>query len=260
MITNIGFDVVVMSDLHLGMNDSKPKKILNFLNSITTKTLILNGDIIDIDAINRGSKLKSNHMKVVMKIIELAKEIEVIYVRGNHDDSVRELFDLNILNIKFVDYYIFTHNNLKHLVFHGDVIDISTKWKILTQIGSVGYDIALRLNSIYNRYREWRKKPYLSISKIIKENFKEVISFINNFEKNAVNYAKSKGCDVAICGHIHIPKITSIDNMIYLNSGDWVENFTALTLRGEEGWQIYKFEQESFSPSTLQNITIMNNT
>ena len=69
MITNIGFDVVVMSDLHLGMNDSKPKKILNFLNSIKTKTLILNGDIIDIDAINRGSKLKSNHMKVVMKII-----------------------------------------------------------------------------------------------------------------------------------------------------------------------------------------------
>ena len=39
-----------MSDLHLGMNDSKPKEILNFLSRIQTDALILNGDIIDIVA------------------------------------------------------------------------------------------------------------------------------------------------------------------------------------------------------------------
>jgi UDP-2,3-diacylglucosamine pyrophosphatase LpxH len=255
MTTTIGFEVVIMSDLHLGMKDCKPKKILQFLNSITTKTLILNGDIVDIDAINRGSKFKSNHMKVITKLIELAKTIEVIYIRGNHDDQVREFFDLNILNIKFLENYILNYNDFKYLVFHGDIIDISTKWKFLTQIGSIGYDIALRLNSFYNRYREWRGKPYLSISKIIKENFKEVISFINNFEKNAVNYAKTKGCDAAICGHIHIPCKKHIDNILYLNSGDWVENFTALGLTSEGEWQILKFE-DLISPSTQSQTRI----
>ncbi len=58
-----------MSDLHLGMNNSKPKSILNFLNSIQTDLLILNGDIIDIDAIKRGSKWKNKHTKVLLKII-----------------------------------------------------------------------------------------------------------------------------------------------------------------------------------------------
>jgi UDP-2,3-diacylglucosamine pyrophosphatase LpxH len=224
------------------MKDCKPKKILQFLNSITTKKLILNGDIIDIDAINRGSKIKNNHMKVITKLIDLAKTIDVIYIRGNHDNQIKQLFDLNILNINFTENYILKHNNLNYLIFHGDIIDISTKWKFITQIGSIGYDIALRLNSIYNKYREWRGKPYLSISKIIKENFKEVISFINNFEINAVNYAKTKGCDAAICGHIHIPCKKYIDNILYLNSGDWVENFTALGLTSNGDWILLKFE------------------
>ena len=52
-----------MSDLHLGMNDSKPKEILNFLSRIQTDTLILNGDIIDIDALNRGAKWKNKHTR-----------------------------------------------------------------------------------------------------------------------------------------------------------------------------------------------------
>ena len=46
-----------------------------------------------------------------------------------------------------------------------------------------------------------------------------------------------------ICGHIHQPVISTIEtdkgSVEYLNSGDWVENFTALEYdKGE--WAIYK--------------------
>lgn len=240
MIETTGFEIVVMSDLHLGMTDCKPKKILKFLNAIHTKKLILNGDIIDIDAINRGSKWKNNHTKVITKLLEMAKYTEIIYLRGNHDDDIKNLFDTNIINVKFQENYQFTFDNVNYLVFHGDVIDISTKWKFLTHIGSIGYDIALRINSWYNKYREWRNLPYLSISKIIKENFKEALKFINNFEDNAATYAKNKNCNAVICGHIHIPIIKKINNVLYLNSGDWVENFTALTLDSNGTWHIFK--------------------
>jgi UDP-2,3-diacylglucosamine pyrophosphatase LpxH len=233
-----GYDVVILSDLHLGMSDSKPKKILKFLESIKTNILILNGDIVDIDALKRGGKWKNNHTNVVMKILEMSKNTEVIYIRGNHDDDIKELYGSHVMNIKFADEYILHRNGKKYLIFHGDKIDITTNWKFLTHIGSVGYDVSLKINTWYNQYREWRNQPYYSISKVIKENFKEAISFINNFEQNACDYAMKKNCDGVICGHIHVPSLKTINNISYYNSGDWVENFSALVLHKNGTWEI----------------------
>ena len=238
MTTTTGYKCVVLSDLHLGMNDCKPKRILNFLDTIKTDLLILNGDIIDIDAMRRGSKWKDKHMKVLIKLLDISRNTEVIYIRGNHDDEVKDLYSSMLGNIKFMDEYIYESNNKKYIVFHGDKIDVTTKYKLLTQIGSIGYDVALRINTWYNKYREWTKQPYYSISKVIKENFKKALSFINDFEENACNYAKTIHCNGVICGHIHIPSIKVIDDIEYYNSGDWVENFTALVLTSEDEWEL----------------------
>jgi UDP-2,3-diacylglucosamine pyrophosphatase LpxH len=238
MTTTTGYKCVVLSDLHLGMNDCKPKRILNFLDTIKTDLLILNGDIIDIDAMRRGSKWKDKHMKVLIKLLDISRHTEVIYIRGNHDDEVKDLYSSILGNIKFMDEYIYESNNKKYLVFHGDKIDVTTKYKLLTQIGSIGYDVALRINTWYNKYREWTNQPYYSISKVIKENFKKALSFINDFEENACNYAKTIHCNGVICGHIHIPSIKVIDDIKYYNSGDWVENFTALVLTYEDEWEL----------------------
>ena len=238
MTTTTGYKCVVLSDLHLGMNDCKPKRILNFLETIKTDLLILNGDIIDIDAMRRGSKWKDKHMKVLIKLLDISRNTEVIYIRGNHDNEVKDLYSSMLGNIKFMDEYIYESNNKKYIVFHGDKIDVTTKYKLLTQIGSIGYDVALRINTWYNKYREWTKQPYYSISKVIKENFKKALSFINDFEENACNYAKTIHCNGVICGHIHIPSIKVIDDIEYYNSGDWVENFTALVLTSEDEWEL----------------------
>jgi UDP-2,3-diacylglucosamine pyrophosphatase LpxH len=46
-----------------------------------------------------------------------------------------------------------------------------------------------------------------------------------------------------VCGHIHEPKIqpTKTENgeVVYLNSGDWIENLTALEFH-KNSWSIYK--------------------
>ena len=242
MTTTTGYKCVVLSDLHLGMADSKPKKILEFLESIKTDVLILNGDIIDVDALNRGSKWKNKHMKVVIKLLDMSRNTEIIYIRGNHDNDVKELYSSGLGNIKFMDEYIYTVDDKKYLVFHGDKIDITTKYKLLTQIGSIGYDLALRINTWYNKYREFTGKPYYSISKVIKENFKKALSFINDFEINACDYAKTLNCDGVICGHIHIPAIKEINGVEYYNSGDWVENFSALVLTKNNKWKLISME------------------
>ena len=243
MTTTTGYKCVILSDLHLGMTDSKPKRILKFLESIKTDLLILNGDIIDNDALRRGAKWKGKHMKVVIKLLEMAKDIDIIYIRGNHDNDVKDLYHTSLGNIKFMDEYIYSVNDKKYLIFHGDKIDVTTKYKFLTHIGSIGYDFALRLNTWYNKYRELTGKPYYSISKAIKENFKKALSFINDFEVNACDYAKTVHCDGVICGHIHIPSVKVINDIEYYNSGDWVENFSALVLTQDDKWELKTFEQ-----------------
>ena len=227
-----------MSDLHLGMKDSSPKKILEFLDSIHTDLLILNGDIIDMDALKRGSKWKNKHTKVIMKLLDMSRDIDIIYLRGNHDSDLEDVYGYKFGNIKFMDEYIYNHDDKKILIFHGDKIDVTVKYKFLSQIGSIGYDLALRLNTLYNEYRMRTGKPYYSISKWIKKNVKNAISFVNDFEINACEYAKSKKCDSVICGHIHIPVIKKIDGINYYNSGDWVENFSCLVLTSENEWKL----------------------
>jgi UDP-2,3-diacylglucosamine pyrophosphatase LpxH len=177
-------------------------------------------------------------MKVLIKLLDMSRHTEIIYIRGNHDNDVKDLYNSILGNIKFMDEYVYFVNGKKYLVFHGDKIDITTKYKLLTQIGSIGYDLALRLNTWYNRYREFTGKPYYSISKVIKENFKKAVSFINDFEENACDYAKTVHCDGVICGHIHIPSAKVINGIEYYNSGDWVENFSCLVLTLENEWKL----------------------
>lgn len=232
-----------MSDLHLGMNNSKPKSILNFLNSIQTDLLILNGDIIDIDAIKRGSKWKNKHTKVLLKILELSKTTKVIYIRGNHDDEIKHFYDAKIGDIEFKNEHTITSGDKKYLVVHGDQFEnFGGKLKIVYYVGSVLYDILLTANTYYNAIREKLNLPYHSISKIAKRNVKKIMSFIFKFETKAIEAASKKGYNGVICGHIHTPTIKKVSNIEYMNSGDWVENKTAIALTNNNEWLILDFD------------------
>lgn len=226
---------IILSDLHLGSKSCRANDIIDFLNKNTCEFLILNGDIIDGWAMARGSKWKDSHTKVIRKIMKMSeKGTKVIWLRGNHDEFIKDFIPFVASNINIAEDYKFTSLSGKEMyVFHGDVLDVFiTKFKVLAHIGSVGYDIALWINRIYNSYRKFRKLPYYSISKDIKNGVKKAVDFINDFEANAIILTKSKKCDIAICGHIHQPEIKEG----YMNSGDWCENCTALCEKMDGEW------------------------
>ena len=89
----------------------------------------------------------------------------------------------------------------------------------------------------------------LSLSKKIKDSVKKAVRFIDDFETTAIDLAIDQGYDYVICGHIHQPKIRGYENeqgsVIYMNSGDWIENLTALEYDGDE-WHLYKYSEEEF--------------
>lgn len=233
---------IILSDIHLGSIASRADDVAEFLDNNSCDELILNGDIIDGWSLKRGSHWRKRDTKVIRKILKLnQKGTEVIWIKGNHDDFIKDFIPFSIGAIKILDNYKITSNNIKYFIFHGDVLDFFiTKAKWIGILGSIGYDFLLWINRIYNLGRTLRGLPYYSISKDIKSGVKKATNFINDFEVNAIKLAKQNDCDVAICGHIHHAEISPE----YMNSGDWVESCTALVETYEDEWKIINYHQE----------------
>jgi UDP-2,3-diacylglucosamine pyrophosphatase LpxH len=236
------YKYIIASDLHLGTKHSKAKEFLQFIEENPCEQLILNGDIIDGWALQRGTKWRTSHTKVIAKLIKLSTKQKVVWIRGNHDDFLKDFVGTNLGNIKIREDYVITADK-KYFIFHGDIIDVFiTQYGFLAKIGSVGYDVALFLNDIYNLYRKWRKLPYYSISQKIKEGVKIATNYVNDFETTAIRMASDKMCDGVICGHIHQPADRMIGKKHYLNSGDWVENMTAICIKLDNTIEIKSFK------------------
>jgi UDP-2,3-diacylglucosamine pyrophosphatase LpxH len=179
------YKVIIVSDLHLGTKDSKAKDFIEFLDNHPTELLILNGDIVDGWALNRGSKWKKQHTKTISKLLKLSNKTRIVWVRGNHDEFLAEFIGSHFGNIQIVENYKIdlyqnttgdTWEKTSYFIFHGDIIDVFiTKYKWLSKLGSIGYDLALWLNRLYNQWRAWRNLPYQSISQKIKQGVKAVI-------------------------------------------------------------------------------------
>ncbi|MBO6606526.1 UDP-2,3-diacylglucosamine diphosphatase [Psychroserpens sp.] len=248
MKTKRKVEIVVISDVHLGTYGCHAEQLLTYLNSISPKKLILNGDIIDIWQFKKRYFPKS-HLRVIKKIMDMATNgTEVIYITGNHDELLRKFSDLKIGNISIVDKLVLELDDKKAWVFHGDVFDISiqnAKW--LAKLGGYGYDLLILMNRFVNWGLEKLGKDRYSLSKKIKESVKGAIKYISDFEEVATELAIENGYDYVICGHIHQPKMLTVENKIgkttYLNSGDWVENFTALEYQFKR-WKLYHYDKD----------------
>ena len=240
-------EIAIISDVHLGTPGSHAKELLIYLRSIKPEILILNGDIIDIWQFKKRYWPKS-HMKVVKYLIGLAaKGTQVYYITGNHDEILRKFSGLQMGNLQIVNQLVLDIHGKKAWIFHGDVFDVIMQYsKWLAKLGSIGYDALIRLNTAINYISRLMGKGNISLSKKIKDNVKSAVSYINNFEETASNMASRKGYSYIICGHIHQPAIRDIFDqkgspITYLNSGDWIENLSALEYDNGK-WSLYQFD------------------
>lgn len=241
------YKAIIISDVHLGTEAAKAQELLQFLNNHHTDLLIINGDFIDGWALASGSKWKSKHTKVISKILDISRKIPVVWIRGNHDEFLHEFMYMHLGKLQIEENYILDlGEGKKYFVFHGDVLDVFvTKWKRLAKIGGMGYGIALKLNTWYNKWRTWRGLPYYSISKDIKRGVKAAVNYITDFEVSAAKLAEQYKCDGVMCGHIHHAESRNIAGKHYVNSGDWVESMTAIVVDNNNNIFIKEFVKET---------------
>ncbi|NBX39283.1 MAG: UDP-2,3-diacylglucosamine diphosphatase [Flavobacteriia bacterium] len=242
-------DVVVISDVHLGTYGSAARELVVYLKSIHPEILVLNGDIIDIWQFNKKYFPKA-HLKVIREIIRMMSHgTKVYYILGNHDEALRRFTKFSMGNLVMDNKLVLDLPSGKAWFFHGDVFDYSVKHsKWIAKLGGKGYDLLILLNTFINKVLISLGKERVSISKKVKDKVKGVISYVNDFEQNVAAIAREKGYRYVVCGHIHQPAMKEMGleherQVVYLNSGDWVENLTSLEYVNGS-WSLYRFDQK----------------
>ena len=240
------FSTIFLSDIHLGTRGCQAERLADFLDKHTCDRLFLVGDIVDGWRMQSGVYWPQTHSDVVRKFLSFAKRgTDVIYVTGNHDEFLRRYSEVSLGNLTIVDKYVHTTADDKRLlVMHGDQFDVITRYhRWLAFAGDIGYSILLGANTHVNAVRRRFGYGYWSLSAWLKHRVKQAVNFISEFESAVAHECKRQGYDGAVCGHIHHAEISSIQDVTYMNCGDWVESCTALVEHPDGQFEIIRWDQ-----------------
>lgn len=248
-------DLLVLSDIHLGTYGCHARELLRYLKTIAPKAVVLNGDIVDIWQFSKRY-FPPAHMAVVRHLMGLAtKEVPVYYIPGNHDEMLRKFRGFSLGSLKIVNKLSLKLDGQRVWIFHGDVFDVvmqNSRW--LARLGAIGYDTLILINRFANWCSERAGRGKISLSKRVKDSVKGAIKFINAFEDTVCSIAAREGFGQVVCGHIHAPEIrivhTAHGQVKYLNSGDWIENLTALEYQAGE-WSVYRYADDPIAQSVV---------
>lgn len=230
----IKYRTVWISDVHLGTRVSKVSELSKFLKKVSAEKIYLVGDIIDGWALKSKWYWPEEHTAIVRKILKAAKHSHVVYIPGNHDESIRQFCPLDFSSIEVKTFDVHTTADGKRIVvLHGDIFDaLVCNLKHVAVLGGIAYDLLIKANAIHSWVLDKMGAEYWSLAEFVKSRAREAIKAMDRYESAAVQYAKVKGYDGIACGHIHHPKISTHigddSKIVYLNSGDWVENCSAI--------------------------------
>ena len=254
-------DVVVISDVHLGTYGCHARELLTYFKSIKPKQIILNGDIIDIWQFSK-SYWPISHMQVVKYLMGLVtKGVKVTYITSNHDEMLRKFVGFKLGSFQIQNKVVLELDGHKAWIFHGDVFDVTmqhAKW--LARLGAKGYDLLILLNRLVNFICLKLNRDKILFSKSIKNRVKSAVKFINDFEQTCADLAIENHFQYVVCGHIHQPEIRKIKSqkgeVTYLNSGDWIENLTALEYYDGK-WHLYRYLDDVSQLNLFSEETVM---
>lgn len=228
-----------LSDLHLGTLGSRADLILSFLETHTAETIYLVGDIFDL-----WEPLVRHWGTTEDRIVDLLRQraaegSRLVYLRGNHDAAFRSHRSPASLQTR-IDLPVDLAPSVVHqaadgrrfLVLHGDVCDARLlRLHLLTRLGSRLDSLLLLVDAALRRCR-------ITIGPQGRGPLKLALSVVNGLlyrnrahERRLVALAAGQGLDGVVCGHFHIAALHEDHGPLYVNCGDWVDNFTAVVER-----------------------------
>jgi len=229
MASSTHYRTLWISDLHLGTPQAKADFLLDFLHHHDADRYYLVGDVFDGWALKRSWYWPTSHNEVVQGLLRKAQSTDITYIPGNHDEAARDFPGLQFGGITIEKNAVHTTaDGRRFLVVHGDEFEgvvRHSRW--LEVLGEWTYAAVLAVDNWQSRVRRLFNLPYWSLANYLKDST-QIKQFIADFEEAAAHEAGKEGVDGIICGHIHRPRMRTIEGTQYVNTGDWVQSCTAL--------------------------------
>ncbi|MDD3055007.1 MAG: metallophosphoesterase [Aliarcobacter sp.] len=209
MFLSIKPDAIFVADSHF---NNKNQELLTFLKKVESKKILtsqlfLMGDMIDFIS-GESRYFVQQNSEVINLLNELSNEIEIIYLEGNHDYNLKNLF-ANIQVIKRENQPLLAEFEEKTVaISHGDNF---INWK---------YNLYCKFirNTVFLKVMNFLDVNYF-ISKKIENALlsKNICHKMNNFEHIVKRRLENYNTDIVIEGHYHQGVEYIFDNKKYIN-------------------------------------------
>lgn len=228
------YKTVIISELNFGSKESNTKALNNFLKYIQCELLIINGGLFSDKKFASANLWKKRHHKFFSLLESMVKthNTKIVIVGGVNEYWMESAVFFQKNNIEVLKEFALSRPSGNYLVLPGDIFHhlFYKNLNILALKGFVGQFNFWFANQIL------RLNTYKT-SKIFKR-FGNFGKYVSQFEKFMVDFARRKGYDGIICAHNHYPTIKSVDNIKYMNSGDWVNSLSALVEDENGQWRL----------------------
>ena len=108
---------------------------------------------------------------------------KVYYIIGNHDEMFRKMIQCILEKLAINRIVHENPNGKKYLVVRRCLYGVMKYAKWLSKLGSIAYNLLLKLNIIINYFRKLRGKNYWSLAKFLKYKVKNAVKYIGEYEK-----------------------------------------------------------------------------
>lgn len=218
---------LIISDLHLGSSVSRSKEAIEFLNKIKFKKLILLGDIFE--SLN-FKKLRKSEWEFLSLITKISKKSKVVWVEGNHDKGLTEIF-AGFTGAKVYKNYEWRYKKRKYLAIHGHQFDnFLINNVVLSFLANQAYNFIQLID--FHDYK---------VSRLIKRKSKGWLRLSEKVAKRAILYGKLKRVDYIFCGHTHKTNQKIKKNISYYNCGCWTDNPSSFITLDQDKIEIHKY-------------------
>ena len=226
------YNTLILSDLHLGAETSHAREATRVLKENRFQRLILLGDIF---ADLNFARLTKDHWKFLGYIRKLSnpkRNIEVVWVEGNHDHGLTDIMS-HLVGVRVYQDYTWEHDGLRHIAIHGHQFDGFQVSRI--RLSQLGTSLFLQLQKL-----DLKGNP---ITRMIDRLNTRWLRMSPKVASGALTYARQHGAERIFCGHTHEARHEERDGVHYYNSGGWVDSrLTYLTIN-EQGVQIHEYNE-----------------
>src|SRR5580765_8546250 len=116
------YDTLILSDLHLGSHISRAQEAMRMLKETSFRRLVLLGDIFSDLNFARLTKDHWKFLGYIRKLSNPKRNIEVVWVEGNHDHGLTDIMS-HLVGVRVYQDYTWEYVGLRHIAIHGHQFD-----------------------------------------------------------------------------------------------------------------------------------------